>query len=404
LAGSNTDYLPRTLTDFSEQGQYYVTASNTVAGGSLTSGPTNTLVEVAPTIVNIKQLHDEMYYWTTNAGASSPVQTLASGSTFYVNGSASTDTVTTVGCVTTFGQTNFSSTNISGCGFGNGYGEYYIQDQTGYGVQVYGGDLGNTNQPPIGSWVQVSGLLEVYHNELELEPQGNLAAEQAGIIQTNLPSLTITPVLANAEFNALVTNPFTVPASYTSCSMVTFTNCYLYGSSSGGPFGASTHNSGGYYSTNSYGIAYFTVGSPYGTPANNTNTMEIYQFTYNYPYLASPPLFTNLFYAFAIPTHLYQVTGAFLDYASGTTPGAEIMPSRPADYVVNAPVWTNKLTVVGKVGTITWPAQLGSTYSVYSASNPLGPWTQAYGLAYYPTNGSFTSPQSPAYFYYVTSP
>jgi hypothetical protein len=57
---------------------------------------------------------------------------------------------------------------------------------------------------------------------------------------------------------------------------------------------------------------------------------------------------------------------------------------------------------------VSWSPIGGSTYSVYSATNITGPWTnEAYGLTYYPTNGAFGqafSSNTPAKYFRVTSP
>jgi hypothetical protein len=47
----------------------------------------------------------------------------------------------------------------------------------------------------------------------------------------------------------------------------------------------------------------------------------------------------------------------------------------------------------------------GSTYSVYSATNLLGPWTQTFGLGYYPSMGAYTDTNAAtAKFYRVSTP
>ena len=59
--------------------------------------------------------------------------------------------------------------------------------------------------------------------------------------------------------------------------------------------------------------------------------MEIYQFGSSYPSTTNTP--NSPFYNKPIPTHCYQLTGAYAAYNGG----AEIEPSRLADYVVSAP-------------------------------------------------------------------
>jgi len=184
-----------------------------------------------------------------------------------------------------------------------------------------------------------------------------------------------------------------------SCSLMTFTNCYIYTNKTGTMFPA-----GAQFKAGGYTYAYFTVGQ-YQYP-NNTNAMEIYQFGYNIG--GSPGTFAGQI----IPTYCAQLTGAYVPY-NFTAP--ELEPSRFADYVSVAPTIfpasvVESNSVAGRTHlsqfNLTWPTQLGSTYRVYSAANLLGPWTQAaYGLGYYPTNGSFTDTNSGvAKFYRVSTP
>ena len=138
----------------------------------------------------------------------------------------------------------------------------------------------------------------------------------------------------------------------------------------------------------------------------NTNTLEVYQFGTDYPY-NQPIQVYNPFDNLPIPSYCYQLTGVYQVYGL-PTPGPEILPSRVADYVVNpTPAPTLTVGVTNKAATISWVPQVGSTYTVYSSTNLLGPWTQAaFGATYYPTNGAFTDTGSAAQakFYQVTSP
>jgi hypothetical protein len=89
------------------------------------------------------------------------------------------------------------------------------------------------------------------------------------------------------------------------------------------------------------------------------------------------------------------------------SPNAELVPSRYADFVTNAPApFAAGLTVSNGVSQLTWPAGVaGSTYSVYSATNLLGPWTQTFGLGYYPSTGIYQATNSAAtQFYRVSTP
>jgi hypothetical protein len=371
LAGQTGATLTLYLADYTYGGNYYVVASNAIAGGSVATGPTNSLTEIAPQIASLLQLHNLMIA-LTNQITANPAGTI------YVN----TNNVTVGGYVTTYG------------GFGSTYTEFFIQDASGYGAEVFLYGFGNTNTPPVGTYVTVSGPVEIYHTELEIAPTSPSA------ITTNItPVQALTPRLINAGFNNLATNGLGTNAILTDCSLVTLTNVYIYGNRFGGPIG-----NGGIFYSNSYTIVYFTIG-PYNNP-NNTNSMEIYQFGYNYGPAASPIALTAIG-GQPVPTNCYQLTGVYETY-NGLP---EILPSRLADYVTNPPAPFMASASVAKIkggsaATINWLVQAGSTYSVYSATSLPGPWTQAaYGLTYYPTNGTFTDTNSaPAKFYRVSSP
>ena len=374
LAGQTSANLVLNLVDYSYQGNYYVVVSNAIAGGSVTNSPTISLTETAPLVASILQLHNLMISMTN--------QMIANESgTINVN----TNNVAVGGYVTGF------------AGFGNSYSEFYMQDASGYGIEVYLYGFDDTNTPPVGTYVTVSGPVEIYHTELEIEP-----TTQSAIVTNAAPPVVIAPRLINADFGDLVTNGLGTNAILTGCSLVTLTNVYLYGTSSGGAFGTGGGNSGtnGVFATNSYSILYCTIGQY--DAVTNYHYMEVYQFAYNYPFHGTTLIPTPIG-GQPIPAYCSQLTGVYETY--GGAP--EILPSRLADYVTNPPSsFTVGVAQSKGVPTITWPPQVGSTYSVYSAPNLLGPWTQAaYGLAYYPTNGTFTDTnKAPAKFYRVSNP
>lgn len=375
LPGQNSAAINFFLQDYTFAGNYFVIASNSVNGGSVAVGPTNSITEIAPVTASLAQLHNFEISIVQNQGASA-----LKGKTVYIN----TNNVIVSGYVTTYG------------GFGSSYTEYNIQDASGYGVEVYLGGSGNTHTPPVGSYVTVTGPVEIYDTELELAP-----AALSAIVTNAAPVIALEPKLANAEFNDLATNALGTNALLTSMSLVTFTNVYLYGTTNGGAFGTGGSHSGvgGIFLSNYYTVVYFTVGAPYS--AANTNVMEIYQFAYSYPNSTNTP--NNPFYNQTIPTYCYQLTGAYEAYNGG----AELAPSRPADYVVNPPgAYSATLAVAQKKATVSWPEQTGSTYSVYSSTNLAGPWTTvAYGLTYFPTNATLTDTNyTGTKFYRVSSP
>jgi hypothetical protein len=367
LAGQTNSGLSLTLGDYSYQGSYFVVASNTVAGGSLTYGPTNTLAESAPLVATLAQLHNLLL------ASSSQLVTYKSGY-YYIN----SNNITVGGYVSTYGG--------SWAGLGSsGYTEFFIQDG-GYGAEVFLNSFGNTNQPPLGTYITVTGPLEVYHDGLEIVP----ATLASFTTNSAAPVQVLAPKLSNANFNDLSTNGFGTNALNTSCSLVTFTNVYIYKDKLGGAYVA---NYGNFY-TNSSTTLYFTIGQ-YHYP-DNTNWIESFQFGYNHGPVISQ--FTHQL----VPTNCYQITGAYLNY--GGTP--EILPSRIQDYVTNAPGPISPgIALSNSAPSITWPVQAGSTYSVNIATNLLGPWTPVSGLGYYPTNGAYTDTnKASAKFYRVSSP
>ena len=123
--------------------------------------------------------------------------------------------------------------------------------------------------------------------------------------------------------------------------------------------------------------------------------------SYNYGSTA-PPMSTNQFDLQPIPTNCVQITGVYLAYA-GT---AEILPSRLADYVTNAPIPTTRIHRAKKVVNLDWDVQSGATYTVSTGTNVNGPWIKkATGLTYYPTNGTYIETNTAnSLFYRVTSP
>jgi len=368
LAGQNGPALTLSLVDYTFAGSYFVSVSNTVAGGSLIIGPTNTLTETAPTVATISQLHNLMISLL-------PLVVANKSGTVNVN----TNNVVVGGYVTGYG------------GFGSTYTEFFIQDAAGYGIQVYLGGYSNTNTPPVGTYVTVTGPVVVYHTELEIEP-----TSPAAIVVTPAPVIALAPKLANGMFNDLSTNGLGTNAVLNSCSLVTFTNVYIYGNKTGGAIG-----NGGLFYSNSYSSSlYFTLGK-YHYP-DNTNWIQIYQFAYNYN--TQPALTLNPIGGTKVPTYCAQITGAFLSY--GGSP--EILPSRLADYLTNTPpAFSTTIAESKSVPTLTWPAQTGATYSVWTTTNLLAPWTRTVqGIGYYPATGTYTdtNKQSAELFYQVTTP
>jgi hypothetical protein len=384
LSGQNSPSINLSLGDYSFAGQYYVVASNAINGGSTANGPTNTLVEIPPLVATLEQLHGYLLD-TINQIAANP------GGTVYIN----TNNVTVSGYVSPYR------------GYGTSYTVYFIQDTNGYGTEIFLSGNGNTNSPPIGSYVTVSAPVEVYHAGLEMAP-----TKLSAIVTNPAPPIVLNPFLGNPYYADFTANPIGTNALRFTDSLVTFTNVYLYGNSTGGPFGSGPSGGansgiGGIFTSNSYCILYITVGAPYDATTNN-KTMEIFQPTYDYHNPNGSPLSLNPFDYKPIPTHCDQLTGVLLPYG-GSPSYVEVIPSRYEDYVTNFPAAFNiSLGATNKSATVIWPPITGSTYSVYGATNITGPWKiEAYGLGYYPTNGAFSqaiSSGQSAKFFRVTSP
>jgi len=261
------------------------------------------------------------------------------------------------------------------------------------------GGLGTTNTPPIGTPLIISGPIAVYSSALEIDPV-SLASFTTN---SSAPVVPICPQLQNTNFVSLATNALSPNALELSDSLLTFNNVYIYGTKTGGALGSNGSHSGvgGVFATNTYTQLYFTAGGPYQVP-NNTNTIEIFEPGYNIGTAANP--FANQ----PIPTHCYQLTGVYVGFSSSGKVIPEFIPSRVADYVVNPPpAFSTDIAESNGVPTLTWgPIQTGSTYSANTAPSANGPWTiPAQGLAYYPTNGTFTDTnRAPSKLYLISSP
>jgi hypothetical protein len=349
VSGQTSSTLTLANANFGESGYYYVT----VTGDGSQNSATVTVLVVPPATVTIGYLHS---FLTNNPPSNNY---FPKGTTMY----------NVQGVVTSFGEM-MSQT----------YSEFFIQDGTG-GAVVFLNGFGNTYIPPVGALVLVTGEPEEYYGALEV-----VLASPTNINVISYNNPLPAPVLLN--FPLMATNPMGTYGIGIQCSLVTLTNVWLYSSSSGAPVS-------GTYAVN-YHTPFYAFQQPYsaGQPY-----IEIYVYTYTN---AVNQLNTNYF-GQPIPGFAYEITGE-MGIFSTTAP--ELYPTRFADIVTNAPApFKAGLTVSNGVSQLTWPAATGSTYSVYSATNLLGPWTQTFGLSYYPSTGIYKATNAAAsQFYRVSTP
>jgi DNA/RNA endonuclease YhcR with UshA esterase domain len=360
LPGQTTPTLSLANLAYANAGSYYVTA---MGGAGSANSATSSVVVIPPVTVSIAQLHGLMH--TNSTGT----YTIGLG-----------QYVTVSGRITTFEPFTSPSSTIS---------ESYIQDGTG-GLFVYLGGYGTNSVPAPGSLVTITGPCQVYSGQLEIDPTVGSVINGVtnGIVVSNTVPLMPAPQPGN--FSLLATNALGVAGIDVQCALLTFTNIYIYGSKTGG---AVTGNGGIFYS-NSYTLLYMTQG-PYNSP-NNTNYMELYV-----PAYGNGSISTN-FWGKPVPNHVYQLTGVMANFKGAS----ELDVTRYDDFVINPPAsFPVSLSSSNNSSLVTWPAVSGSTYSVYRSTNLMGPWSQVFGLGYYPTNGAYLDTNSaPAKFYRVSTP
>lgn len=361
-------------------GEYYVLASNTVSGGTLAIGPTNIVAITPPQAASIQDLNNYL-------NSSISLVLANPGGTVYLNN----------GNVQVSGYVNGYS------GYGSTFNSFFLQDTNGYGINVFLGSNGNTNTPPIGANVTVTAPVETYHATLEM-----YATSKAQLVTNFFSTNAIIPFLGNPFYSNFVANPLSTNTFRYENAVVTFTNVYLYGTSTGGALGSGNSYSGvgGIFTSNSYVILYATVGAPYDAVTNN-KTMEFYCRTYNLLNSDGTRLAINPFSFKPIPSHLAQLTGIFQVYG-GTPSYVEVIPTRYEDLVTNAPAPSLAASLITTNLNVSWLVNTGSTYSVLSGTNLTGPWKkEVSGLGYYPSVGSFqqtVTPGSSRKFYQVTTP
>jgi hypothetical protein len=343
-------------------GLYYVTATGGNSVGSQNSAIANVVV-IPPPLFSIGYMHNYITNLNGNSG------NLNGGQIFNVQG-----------VVTSIGQLESKTAS-----------EFFIQDGTG-GCLVYAGGFSPTNTPPVGALVNVVSPAESYYGELEMDPTTGAATNAVIILSTNNPL----PATIVANLGQWATNNCSVQGNYgwsNQCSVVTMTNVYLYLSATG------TLVSGN-FPTNST-KALYAFQNPYvsGLSIVQQPYVEVYVYTYTN---VLNQLSSN-YWGKPIPSFCREISGAMSIY-NPTTP--ELVPSRYADFVTaTQAAFTASIKLTNGTPTLTWPAVTGSTYSVYSATSLLGPWTQTFGLSYYPSSGTYTDTNATAAkFYRVSTP
>lgn len=355
LSGQTNTVLYLDNLGYTNSGLYYIEATG---GDGSTNSTTNNVLVTAPINVTIAQLHSLMQ--TNNSGS----YTIGLGAY-----------VTVQGVVTSFAP--FSSATSTA-------GEFYMEDTNGTsGIFVYIYSQGSNSVPAAGTLVSVTGPCQVYSGQLEIDPnQGtviNGVTNGLSILATNYPL----PPSQAVDFGQLATNSLSAYGLQMQCALVTFTNVYVYTNYSGAVpvFNFPTNKSVGYYLYN----------QPYAAGLTNVE-MYIY---------GSTGEATN-FWGQLIPGHCYEINGIDGQYKTVVN----FYPTRYVDLVASLPApFSVNITKTNGVSQLTWPTITGSTYSVYSATNITGPWTQTFGLSYYPSIGIYTSTNAAAtQFYKVSSP
>ncbi len=341
---------------YPNSGSYYVTATG--GDGSYDSATVNVLV-IPPPLISIATL--KSYIVDNNSSVN-----INGGQIFNVEG-----LVTTVGDV------------LSG-----GTSEFYIQDGTG-ACLVYRGGFNSSNTPPVGTLVQVISPAQSYYGAVEMDPTSGAATNGVYILSTNNP----VPAPIPLNMAQMATNDPATLGSYgwtTGDSLATMTNVYLYSSATGA---AITGNFPTNSSTHFYAFQQpYSAGQPYILMYVYTYTNVVNQSNTNY-------------WGKPIPGFCQEITGINGVYSAAVN-GERFYPSRYQDFVTSLPASLPvSIAITNGASQLAWPAVVGSTYSVYSATNILGPWSQTFGLGYYPSVGAYTDTNgAAAAFYRVSSP
>lgn len=349
---------------YNTAGQYYCLATG---GDGSNQSKTVTVVILQPELQSIASLL-QLCALTNVVHGAGP----------YLNGGQIFDVE---GIVTTIGQIESKTST-----------EFFIQDGTG-GVLVYDENVSPSNAPPAGSLINVVSQIENYYGQPELDPQSGSATNLVQLISSNnaVPAPLLITNVALVSTGVYGDGKDGAYASALQSRLVTLTNVYLYTSKT--PTGPPT----GTYPVNSAQTLY-AFQQPY-----QAGVFTNYIIVYVYTYTNSVNQLSTNYWGQPLPGFAYQLTGVLAGYNTNVP---EIYPSRFQDIVTNqlAP-FPATVAVTNGTPTISWPAVVGSTYSLYSSTNILGPWNRTFGLAYYPSIGSFTDTNAASQkYYYISSP
>jgi hypothetical protein len=326
ISGQTSPTLSLQTVTFGQAGPYHVTASNSVSTITSTNA---TLTVTPPASVNIAFLRSTLN--STN---------------FTTNGSTAAYTV--VGTVTVW--TNMTTTGNS---------EFWIQD-TNAGISVFwSGAPGSTNQPPIGSIVQVTAPLSIFDGQLELAPTFSNPFTTVTVIgQTNVPAPTPLPFDPNLVTNITVMSKnmagmyyvvsnaflnFDTSATFTSSGAENITNGFL---------APQIYSLGLFNSTNNNG----SKGTNFTATFTNQAGQVFDMFYSSHTDVPGKPKPTG-------PVTMYGIMDVFETSSPYTNPVYQFFVSRYAD-IIPSTVFTNVLSN---------PVRLGDALTNTYSANTLQP-------------------------------
>jgi hypothetical protein len=165
--------------------QWYFEATNTSTFNPIASGPTLSLTNVTFTQGGLYYVQVTGGDGNTNSAVVSvvvqppPLVTIAYLHGLIASNAIPTSVFNVQGVVTSFAPLSAS---------GRTYAECYIQDSTA-GIYVYVGGQGSNNVPPAGALVSVTGPVQLYYSQLEIDPDvsGSAASNSISVLSYNNP-------------------------------------------------------------------------------------------------------------------------------------------------------------------------------------------------------------------------